>query len=65
MGTRGVRRICCFTRQPDKCVHAFNRIQKKVFFLLLLPVCYLKVLNGFMSAAVGECQAVLGILPWI
>lgn len=30
-----------------------------------MPVCYLKVLNGLMSAAVGECQAVLGILPRI
>lgn len=36
-----------------------------MFFLLLLPVCYLKVLNGLMSAAVGECQAALGILPRI
>lgn len=28
----GSRRICCFTLQPDKCVQAFNRTQKKYVF---------------------------------
>lgn len=34
-------------------------------FLLLLPACYRKGLNGLMSAAAGECQTALGILPRI
>lgn len=54
---------------PDSPINAFMLLieyrTKNMFFLLLLPVCYLEVLNGLMRAAVGECQAALGILPRI